>query len=324
MNLNQIACATSFKNTGVGSCYLNPGFIKGFFIVGANEYTQTQLNTLQTVLRAGTLSDDKASRVYPIHGIQSMTANNEQAVTQTMGDGDQVNVRDGFYNMTFTYLDGGLCLHQALRSFNNPGKVNIIFYDQNFTFFGWRVKNNTGAWVMAGVPVRFYAQPWQFNTGAAVTAYNISISMEPTYLNDSLAFFQADFNPEVVKGLQTVALEQVGLKDSGMVQVQAFVGCDRSNMYTPYSTDLATASLWRAYNTSTGAAITISSVTADATIGTIGAQGGWILTLDDSDPDYPGSNPAEVTITWAGPTELDTADISGYEANFLNATITNT
>lgn len=317
MDLNTLPCATDIKNLGYGDCYLNPAFMKGvFFVPGKKTYTQAELDDFKATLVAQTLAPSKSNRVYPLHGFKTITPSNEATVFQTMGDGTQVPVRDGNYNMTFDYLDGGLCLSMNLRSFNNR-TITVLFYDANFTFFGWRKQLADGTYGLAGVPVIFRANPWEMNTGAAVSRYTVYFSMQPTYLNDTLGFYQADFNPEEIKALQTIALKQTGVSLAGVFSVQAFTGCDASNLYALYSTELPDSSLWNAFNKATGGRIVITTVVADPDLGAVDNKGAFTITLDDEDANYPATALGDISITLVDPTALDAADVSGYESNVL-------
>jgi len=307
-NLNTIGCATILRNTGYGTCVFYPQFMRGAIRVGPDaEFDETALADLRAALITQTHLDSKVDRAYPIHGFKNITDNTEDTVFQTFADGSQVPVRDGNYNLTWQYTDGGWCLSNALRSFNFQNS-RWLFYDQAFQFYGWRKQNAEGAYVLAGIPVVFHANPWRMNTGAEVARFSVYFSIAAEYLNESLGFFKANFNPAEIEGLQTVAMTQVGTSLAGLITVQLTTGCDNTNIYDQYSTELAVAALWKGYNDATGAEIDIDTVTA------VPGTKSFAVQLDVTDPDYPTTAPAKVRISLAGPTALNAADIPNLES----------
>lgn len=311
-DVNTISCLTNIGNTGIGSCYFTPAFIRMAIRVPDNyELTSAELDTLQATLTADTLADSKSARIYPIPGFKGITNNSEDVVTQTLADGTIVVVRDGNYDVTFQYIDGGMCLHKSLRSWNNqPGKY--IFVDSNNVLMGWRKVKADGSVVLAGMPALFFAPKWALNDGANVAAFTVRFNIQSNYMNEDLGFFQAPFNVSEIVGLQTVALKQGTTANlNGLLHVHASYGCDGSNFGEVYDTELAVDSLWITKNKTTGQVIDITTVAYNATTGDFDIQ------LDVADPDYPASATADVTVQLAGPTALAAADVVGFESNVV-------
>lgn len=306
--LNELVCATNLKNTGFGSCVIDPGKIMGAIRVPKDKvFTQTELDALRATLDAARLAASKSNRIFPIHNFRAVTDNSEDTVYQTLGYGAQVPIRDGNYRWTFQYTDGALCLSLGLRS-HNFQSTSWLFYDDKNLILGWRKLDATGAaYGLAGIPATFHANKWKVNDGANVAAYTVYFDMDPQYLNDYLGFVQADFAVSEITGLQNINLVQSGASAAGVIKLLAKTGCDGSNLYDLYSTELAAAAAWTAINMSTGAAITISTVAADPNIK------GFTITLDNTDPDYPASGTGQVTINLVDPTALDALDVTGFE-----------
>lgn len=315
LSINAIDCSTGIKNSGVGTCFLFPSFMRGALKVSPDfriPGTYADSLALRTALIAAAQADNASQRLFPLHNFKTITDNTEDTVMQTMGDGTQVPVRDGNYNLTFQYLDGGLCLHQNLRSWNGNGYY--LFYDDQFIIYGWRQQNEDGTYSIGGIPALFRANPWKFNDGSNVANFSVYFSFAPTYLNDSLGFIKAGFNLAEVKGLQTMVLQQGNTAPAaGVIHVQVKAGCDYANQFDLYGTDLADEALWIAINAATGNEIDITSVTASGS----GDTGEMIVTLDSTDPDYPTTTTSKVTLKLVGPTELAAADIVGFESNTL-------
>jgi hypothetical protein len=314
--LNQAVCATNLRNTGYGDCVIDPKLIRMAIRVPKNlVLTIAQLADLQNTINTLILADSKANRIFPIGGFVTPTDNSEDTVFQTMGDGSQVPVRDGNYRWTFDYLRGGLCVSLALRS-HNFQNTTWLFVDDKNLLFGQKKLDSTGlAYGLAGVPCLFHAKPWKMATGSTVTGYAVYFDMDSTYLNDYFGFVQADFNLKDFIGLQNIVLQQApgNVSAAGVFKIQALTGCDYGNMFSLYSTELASSpSLWVLTNTLTGNVITTTSVVADAN------AKAFTITAASADPDYPASAGDYITVSLAGPTALDTADISGFESISVN------
>lgn len=307
--LNAAVCAVNLKNTGYGDCVINPKLIRMAIRVPRNlVLTATQLTNLQATIDALLLADLKSNRIFPIGGFVTPTDNSEDTVFQTMGDGSQVPVRDGNYRWTYEYLRGGLCVSLALRS-HNFQESSWLFVDDANLLIGQKKLDATGlAYGLAGVPCIFHAKPWKQATGSTVAAYAVYFEMQSTYLNDYFGFVQADFNLKDYTGLQNLVLTQVGATTTGVAKIQVATGCDYANVYSIYSTQLASASLWKATDVN-GGIITISSVAADPNTSS------FTVTLLTTDPEYVAvATGGPIIISLVGPTALDTADISGFES----------
>lgn len=308
--INSISCLNASSNTGVGSCFLTPGFMAGAIRVPPSfELTEANLDALQAYLTTQTLLDDPSLRIYPLHDFRGITPNSEDVVTQTLSDGSVVVVRQGNYDYTWQYIDGGMCLHKSLLNWNGlPGY--FLFYDKNNVLYGWRVVKADGSIVIKGIPALFNANKWAMNDGANVASFTVRFNIDPIYLNQELGFFKASFNFKNITGLQTVALKQGTTANlAGLLHIKALFGCDRSNFGELYDTELAAVALWIATNAATGNVIDIDTVTW------VPGTKDFSVQLDVTDPDYPASATADVNVTLAGPTELNAANISGFESN---------
>jgi hypothetical protein len=305
--LNQALCAYNIINTGVGSCFLNIGFIRGFVSVPVDrKFTVAELADFKATLETGILSATKANRFYPVGGFTTATDSSEETVFQTMGDGTQVPVRRGRYRWMFQYQRGGMCLNNALQTHNGTNRA-YIFFDDKYVAFGQRVLLDDGTYGLKGVPALLDVPNWKVNTGSEVTKYQVYFDFAGEALNLSFGFVQLDFGIDDINGLQNLVLQQTGASTAGVSKIRVLTGCDYANVYDIYSVQLASASLWRATNTATGNDITISSVVADPNVK------GFTVTLSAADPDYPATSGANVTISLANPSVLDAANVSGYE-----------
>lgn len=318
MRINSAECANNLKNTGYGGCTFTPGLVAGFARVGTNfKLTATELaspTALKAYLKAQTLLDDPSQRMYPVGGVKGITNNSEAPVVETLADGTQVTVRQGYYNFKLRFIDGGYCLHQALLSWNSSGGTGglYIFWDKNGFIMGTTALQEDGSRAIVGVPATFNEDPMTWSDGTTLTQFLSNFSFDTYYMNEALGFVKAGFQPSEIKGLQTLVIEQgTAAPAAGVLRLKVLVGCDYANVFPTYGTELADEALWVIRNATTNALIDITSVTADA------PNQQFVVTLDSTDPDYPTTAAGLVTVTLVGPTELNAADIPSYEGNTL-------
>lgn len=311
--LNALDCGSDVRNTGIGGCPLHFEATKGVFLVPKGRvYNQTELASpasLRAVLEADILAA-LGSRIFPLHGFEVITDNTEDPTFQTMASGRQVPIREGNYNWIMQYYDGGLCLSNKLRSFKNNTGYAAIFYDADNKLFGTKKAASDGTDGMAGVPLEvLYPFPWKPNDFANAPIYRIQFSFKPNYINEDIAYANAGFNLDELNGLQNINLIVVGTPTGGVFQVQPLTGCDKSNLYDLYSTEMADEALWTLADAATGASIPITGVTANATLQTLA------VAADTADPAYTAvTATGKVKIAMVSASALDAADISGFEA----------
>lgn len=304
--LNQIVCASRVSNTGFGSCFLDMEQIVGAFIVpNGYKLTAVELQTLQATLVADTKVASKLARVYPLGGFVAVTSNTEDKTLQTFAYGGKKVVREGDYDWTFQYTEGGLCLHKALRSFNSNAGWSVLFYDSNFTLFG---TTGADAGALYAIPAKvLWANPWTPNDGSNTAVYSIQFVFEPRYINEDLAYVAADSSISEISGLQDAQIQLVSwVEATGVAQVKIVSACG-TNLYDVYATELAAAGVYTAANKATGGAIAISSVAG------VSATKAFNVTVDTADSDFP-SGTQGVLLNLAATSVLDAAGIVGYES----------
>lgn len=311
-DLNALNCAEDIKNTGFGTCTLDFGAIVGAFIMSRDvSFTTEELADLQASLVADAIAD-KPARIYPVHGFEAITDNTEDPTFQTMASGRPVFIKEGNYNWIFQFIDGGLCLSNKLRSFNN-GNWAALFYDQKGNLFGYQTTDSEGAAILKGVPLDIiYTYPWKANDFSNVTQYRIQFSFKPHYVNQNIGFVQSDFPLSEIQGVKDVALTVTSALAAGVVGVDANVSCGGDDLHELYATELAVVGAWEAKNKATGAIITITTVTSNTT--------GWTVTLSAVDPDYPTAG-NQLTLSLAKASVLSGLDVVGFEGLPLTLTV---
>lgn len=311
--LSTLQCVANSRNTGIANCLLDIKNIKGAFfcppgyvIPAASLANGGLLQQLQSDSR----NDSKALRIFPVANFADFKDASEKPVEEKFGYGDVATVRDGIYDWQLRLRIGGLDLSNRLRSFNDGGNY-YLFVDSKNQFFGTQGIDSTGAQSIAAVPpIEFYQDVFMVNDGKKTSEYWSKYRFQPKYINELVAYsMDVEFDIlSSILGLQDVVLSGVAGGTSGVYQITALAGAAKSNMATLFPTALASASLWSAINTTTGAVITISSVA----LGTGANAGTFTLTLATTAPPYPASG--KISFNLVGPTELTTALIPGYES----------
>lgn len=304
--LNRIICGQAGANTGTGACVLSLGGVVGGFLVNSSFALSASDLASETALLAALNTArlaPKTGRIYPLPPIVTPTDNSEDNVEQTFGYGGIATVREGKYNWMFQYVEGGICVSNALRKFNSQ-KNYIIFFDQYGTLFG--LKSGTS---MKGIPLEmFWADKWKINSGSEIMGTSFRVVFDPKYVNDMIGFMKtADIDLASVKGLYNVVLT-AGVRAAGVLKLTATYGCGGDDLYDLYDTEIAATGAWVVTNTTTGNLITISSVAVDTNIK------GWTVTVDTADPDY-SATVGQLTVSLAAPSALAVLGVDGFESN---------
>lgn len=300
--LNVPACqAAGAGNTGVPPCYFEPKNIVGAIIVHPTKaYTAAQVTDLAT-FKAALLADALVvgnGRIFPVFRFNAITDNSEDATVQTTGYGEKSISREGDYDWTFQYFDGGACLNANLRKFNDL-KYKVFFVDRDNNIFG--TKNSSGDFV--GITTSFiFTHKWKVNDGTNSTTYRIQFSLpKPEEINDAgkLAFVAANFDFETeIKGLLDLEVYQISLA-FGVATVGVRLNCGKTDLHATYATELADTNLW-VVTDANGATVVISSVTDNPT------AGGWDIAFTGTGTHY---------INLAAPATLAAAGVGGAPDN---------
>lgn len=312
--LNKIFCGSDVKNTGICECFFDPALLDGAIFVPLKKvFTEAELadlviqTTLETAARAV-----KTDRIFPFGPFEAITDNTEDPTRQTFGYGTVKTVREGKYNFQFQYINGGLNLSNALRTFNGlTGKYGVIFKESKNTLIGTSKKDVNGNWGLAPIPMAdIYARPWRPSDGTNVTNYTIEFSFDPVYINEKIAFKRVSIDSYLLSefvGLEDIILTLVEAVQGGAtIEVSAATDCGSTDVFDLYSAELAQAVAW-VLKDSAGAEQTISGVVANEDTKT------WTITRSE------GTNADGDTLELAAPSVLSVAPINvvGYESNKL-------
>lgn len=211
--LGQISCLTSVKNTGIQPCFCDPKLIQGAIIVPkATVLSTVSLAAFQTALTNLLYNASKAARGYPVYDFETPKDATEKKTVQTMSTGQKHVVREGFNDWSFQFVQGGLNLLQACRTFNGSN-WDFFFIDNDP--LGQKILGITGgsANQLQAVPSGGgfnWAEPWVMNDGSKITEYMLQFVFKSSYVNDVVNYVQMpstfDF-PTSYPGLVDVNLQ---------------------------------------------------------------------------------------------------------------------
>ncbi len=304
-------CTTALGNTGVPSCYFVPKKIKGIFIVdrsfkieAANLATEA---LFKAALQAASLATGKG-RIYPVANFEAITDNSEELQKETTGYGFQKIAREGLYDFTFEYSEGGMCLHKQLRKFNNSSSLAVMMIDDENKLFGQIIDGDLYGFTAGN----FFAHKVKMNDGSASAKFMINFQLtDPSELNDRFGIIPCSFDVTgSIKGILDITVSQSSVV-AGTAKVLLTQVLGGSNLYIDFADLFADTDAWVVKNASTGATVTITSVAKNAAIS------GWDISFTGT---------GGFTIQTASAAALAALGIggspdSGYESDVLSVTM---
>ncbi len=313
--INKIFCGSDVKNTGICECFFTPELLTGAILVPKGKvFTEDELKdaVIQATLETAVMAE-QSLRIYPFQPFEAITDSSEAPTKQTFGYGTVKTVREGKYVWAFQFLNGGLNLSNALRTFNHLiGKYAVIFLESQNTFIGTSKKDVNNEWGIAGVPLSdLYTAPWKPSDGSNVTVYMIEFTMDPIYLNQRIAFKRVSFDSYLLAelaGLEDVKLSELEdvVEGSTEATIGAETDCGSTNFFDLFAAEIAQVTAW-VVKKSDGTIVTVSGVVQNTVLK------GWDITIsgetfEDGD-----------TIELADPEVLAAAPINvvGYESDVL-------
>lgn len=318
IQMNVLACGTAVQNTGLPTCVFNPSNFAGAVLIPkGTTYTATDLLTFKTVLADAIANDNLAERIFPIKTFEGLEDKSTEGVMEETKYGGKKKVRDGKYAWYFSYTNGATSLHKALKSFDNQQDAyDVMFIDRvNNGLVG--VTSGEYATLFGGFDLELLDIPnLKINDGSTGTTYSIGFNLENSdEVNLYIAIVQFESSWSVLRnlsGLKNIEIgifEGLGAGTAGTIKFKLTNG--GTDLADYYSTELATSSLYTATNTTTGLAVTVTSVTYVAATKTFN------VLLSAVDPDYPAVD-GLITINIGDVSDLITAGVVGYG----NATVT--
>lgn len=248
-----------------------------------------------------------SKRIYPIFGnqapVRGIALNKEADVIATLDDGSQTFIRYGFLNKVLTTTNGGLCYAAALQSFVASG-YRILEFDKT----GRMLARDNGNGTYSGLRCDFmysptpdtadFANPWKTN---------FQISFDPVeYVTNGVIFAGAQSLLDI-DGLIDTRLTDPGGHSTTKLIAGFETFCGGTDLLPLLTTSLNVSALWNVTNFTTGASMTVTTVTQVA--GKLNFNGTFIAAT-------------KYNITGKDAQVWYTNNIVGYDANNMILTVT--
>lgn len=326
-SINYNNCLGGVKNTGVPQCALDINFITGAIIVPKGTVIDGTTSPIATSLTSLLYNGSKTARGYSAYDFEKVDDSSDKLVVQTLPNGARKPVREGFEDMLFQWFDGGITKNQALRTFNGSN-WDFFFIDTNplngqSNLWGIYVINTaTGLPYLNKIQAFptsnggfLWTPPQKANTGSERTAYTTQFVFKQTYWADSIAAVSCPFDfPTTYPGLNDVVV-------TASATVNATSGSFNISLVSPLGTDIGALyssalsgsgkSNWTSAVASSGAAITITSVTWVPAAAGSTAPGYFTIVVPTTTP-YPVS-PAPILFNLVAANTLQAAGVP-YES----------
>ena len=305
--LNMVDCASSINNTGNAPCPLDIEQIVGAIHVPDGAcLTKAQLDDLETSIDANINAADIASRWFPVQSFVGVEDKSSDPAIENTPYGHSKLGADSVYHWLFQH-DGKLTGHKMLKTFHNKQKdYRAYFIDgkmfENGILIGVQREDGGLDPIELGL---LYVNAYKIggsNGGSGYIGYQLKDSRD---MDLRLGFVKLPIGlrPTSIVGLeQTTLLMTSATLTSGGVCTLQLTG-ETTNLYSRVKT--AFPNVLKAYNTSTGAQITSTSITANDTTES------FALDLDQTDGDFPASAGMEVTLKWGDMDDITGEDVYG-------------
>lgn len=276
LNLPNCGGVTGTFNSGVNLCDIIKDIPYGLLLMDSGvEFSEAERADVETFVAAIKTKTRAArgSRVYPMWDLVNFEDTTKEATRGTVGNLSTSDIKlvDAVPGFKFGHYKGEL-FHQKLSKAERE-RLRLMIIDQNFAVYG--TKKASGA--MTGYSLNeFSVDPSKFATpqGAAQYPFNVVLASLLEY-KDNLAFVQTDATLANISGLVDVNLSLFN-QASNVMKVRVLTDGDQQDLYDLYDTELGVVGAWTLINKATGASITITSVTLDAT------NNAWIITIDNT------------------------------------------
>lgn len=297
--------STSTFNSGVPLCDVIRQQPKALFLMDSGlEFTTTQAATrasLIIAMKAATRAP-RGARLYPIHDLTNYEDKTKEAQRGTLGNlvVTDVILNEAVPAFSFQHHKGDL-FHQQLAGAQNSN-LKIMFLDSAYVVYG--TKTPTGG--LTGYSLsEFYAELAKFATASEPSKYPFSVTLASlTEIKENLMFAQLDSTVLAVTGNRDVTLEKIS-QAANVINI-ALTGRGGKNMGSLYPTELAAIAAFVITNAQTGAAVTVASVTYNATLGY------YVVTADNTA--YTALTTGQAfNVSLASASALSALNVDGFE-----------
>lgn len=306
-------CSTSSANTGFGKCSMDFGQLNYELAIPKGEtVSAAQLADFENTVRDKTSDPDPAKRWYLLGPFPIFEQQNTDAQSQTAPNGLIRMTSIGFFGWDLQMWDGGFCANKTLMKFHqSQDRFDFLNIHGSNVVAGVMTKDATGAAAMKGVSMmQVFVPNWSMTDGGSTgTVYKIQFKVgDSKQLRENYTAMKFDFDiAAAATNVIDVTLNAIPVANAptGDFDVMAVTSCGPENMAALYPTELAATGMWKAYNSKTGVAIDITSVTLTGNR--------FRVLLSSADTDIPAAG-EYVTIGWADMDALSTGGVIGFEA----------
>ena len=269
--INEIFCNIQNSNTATPNCYYTPKKLNAFmFIPKGTQYTDTQVQTLYTLLTSLAKNDNESLRGYPVHDLMGMESKDTEITLNTAVDGSVSLGQQGKFHWLWEYSLGGWNRYMKLNTFtDNQSAYDVLMFDLvNNAIVGTSPTDST--YVLQGFSMDLIYSPLpKVSNGSDPTKYYIGIAFADTEEFSRLAYYVLPTTQKVkgIKGLRDLELKKTSMVTT-VLKVKVTTDSGAVDLFTNYGTALA-ALTWTAAKVSDGTALTISTVAATAATKTL-------------------------------------------------------
>ena len=266
LNLPNCGGSTSTFNSGAPLCDVIRKIPKAIFLADAGvEFNLTDRQSIVSMVASMKTKTRalRGGRLYPILDLTNYEDKTKEPTRGTVGNLSVVDIilTDAVPAFAFQHRKGDLYHQQLSRAQNS--NVTLFILDSAYVLYGTKTAGGN----LAGYSLsEFYAELAKFATASEPSKYPFSVTLASlTEYKENFQFIQLDASVLNIKGNIDVALGVVS--QAANVLNVSVTGRGGTNLGTLYPTELASVSAWTITNTQTGAVVTVSSVTYNATLG---------------------------------------------------------
>lgn len=265
--IGTVVCNVLNGNTNVPSCSFDITQIDGMMLVPKGyKITQTEIQTLQTVLLAKAWHTTESLRGYPIWKFIGIEDKSSETSINTTGYGGKTFGRKGKFEWIFEYKKGGMNYDIMLSTFeNSQDSYDVLLFDSTMnTVIGTTPDTNSSNYVLQGFSLELLYNPLPKldNEG---TKHYIGIALADTWeLMGKMALYTLPPTQRITSiiGLNNLEISYSSLfaggGTSGLVRITT--GYYSTGIGSTYSTALATLGTSWTVVSSTGTNYAVSGV----------------------------------------------------------------
>lgn len=269
--LDTVNCNTS-GNTGLIKCSFAPDIFvrpiavpKGTVIPASS---MTDAATFNDYLASQTIADNRNNRYFILPPMTNLKDNTGDVITEKRNNQTFFVANPGYsweYQMTSNY-----CLYLAVKNLLTYGidVFDYLFLDAMGNVIGTAATDANGDTGLAGWSMSsIFIADWTQKTASNLPKYMIMFTLENNkQAVENSAWMTTNFTPNMsTMGLQNVALYKGGTTTATHLFVGGKLGCGATELGDTWGSTLADDAYWTVTNPATGASITVSAVSYNAT-----------------------------------------------------------